>query len=671
MPSQKLKGFTFDARPDRIDYRDREYQPALVSLPDHYPEADFIAKELPGYTKSLILNQGREGSCTGFGLAAVINYLLWRKNREARLRTEAVSAAMLYQLARIYDEWPGEDYEGSSCRGAMKGWHKHGACLAKHWPYKAGKKLKPAPDWSRDAALRPLGAYYRINKDSVADMQAAINEVGAIYCSAIVHSGWFVDKSDKGLPVIQQTGKTSGGHAFALVGYEPRGFIVQNSWGPNWGFHGFALLPYGDWIQNGSDAWVAVLGAPMTVIDTRRSYSSSSLEDHVSGKTQWFWNSNSSGEPKRYANPKVEPCSEDHAYEHSIVLGNDGRPLNRFADLPSAHEAVKEACFTLPLEWLRKQATPRIAIYAHGGLNEERASVTRVPIFITWKTGFGESVSGIIKDAVAQYMPGRSEVRAEGFMDWAKERLRQLKDAKNRVVELACEKVLVKAIWAQMKQNADASCGPDAGLSLLAAHLAQLTKQLPKLEVHLVGHSAGSIILGHFLDRLRRKKLKATTCSLYAPACTVEFALDKYVGALRKRVLRKQGLHFDILSDERERADSVGPYGKSLLYLVSRALETVHKKALLGMAAAWSEKEESEDVWHSGEKPFVRAWRKAASDFPLRIHTKSRAMISTGTKKIPIGHGSFDNDVDVVEKTLVRIRNGRALSTRVERLDDF
>lgn len=29
-------------------------------------------------------------------------------------------------MARRYGEWPGENYEGSSARGAMKGWHQHG-----------------------------------------------------------------------------------------------------------------------------------------------------------------------------------------------------------------------------------------------------------------------------------------------------------------------------------------------------------------------------------------------------------------------------------------------------------------------------------------------------------------------------------------------------------------
>ena len=80
-PINVYKERTFDARPDRIDLRDREYQPPLISLPEQYPPAEFIQSYFPDYAKQseLILDQGLEGACTGFGLAAVINYLNWKK----------------------------------------------------------------------------------------------------------------------------------------------------------------------------------------------------------------------------------------------------------------------------------------------------------------------------------------------------------------------------------------------------------------------------------------------------------------------------------------------------------------------------------------------------------------------------------------------------------------
>lgn len=166
-----------DVRPDRVDLRDREYQPALKSLDPVYPTAGVMARFLPMY-QPLVLDQGQEGACTGFGLAAVVNYIQWSRSwREALAATPGeepsqpqmitgASPQMLYHLARLYDEWPGEDYDGFSCRGAMKGWHRHGVCSNDLWPYfnSSGKAafIDPKPGWQEDAASRPLGAYYRI-----------------------------------------------------------------------------------------------------------------------------------------------------------------------------------------------------------------------------------------------------------------------------------------------------------------------------------------------------------------------------------------------------------------------------------------------------------------------------------------------------------------------------
>ncbi len=130
MPRKTMKigsqAIGLDARPDRLDLRDRVYQPPLGNLPSEYPSDAEVKKLLPAYAKAkLILNQGSEGACTGFGLAAAINYQHFvRAAAAGGTAAEAIriaSPAMLYRLARLYDEWPGEDYEGSSCRGALKG----------------------------------------------------------------------------------------------------------------------------------------------------------------------------------------------------------------------------------------------------------------------------------------------------------------------------------------------------------------------------------------------------------------------------------------------------------------------------------------------------------------------------------------------------------------------
>jgi hypothetical protein len=115
---------------DPLDLRDLMYEGSLVELPrwiDNHGKVPFL------------LDQGNEGACTGFGLAAVVNYLMHnRAGAEFLVEDEGASARMLYETAKRYDEWEGANYDGSSIRGAMKGWHKHGVCSEKTWPYKKG-----------------------------------------------------------------------------------------------------------------------------------------------------------------------------------------------------------------------------------------------------------------------------------------------------------------------------------------------------------------------------------------------------------------------------------------------------------------------------------------------------------------------------------------------------
>jgi hypothetical protein len=50
--------------------------------------------------------------------------------------------------------------------------------------------LRPAEGCDVDALARPLRVYYRIECKSVVDVQAAIQQIGAIYVSARAHDGW-------------------------------------------------------------------------------------------------------------------------------------------------------------------------------------------------------------------------------------------------------------------------------------------------------------------------------------------------------------------------------------------------------------------------------------------------------------------------------------------------
>ena len=243
------------------------------------------------------------------------------------------------------------------------------------------------------------------------------------------------------------------------------------------------------------------------------------------------------------------------------------------------------------------------------------------------------------------------------------------KEAKDRAIEAACQNLLVKAVWSEMKQNARAAAKlKTPTLGLVADSLLSLRAQYPNMEIHFMGHSAGSILLGYFLDMFVERVMRVDSCTLFAPACTVRFALNHYKPAIEARgVLRKSDLRIEVLDDAVELADSVGPYGKSLLYLVSRALEDYHKTPLWGMANAWNSRRN--DTWHPDLEDTVKEWQKfwGRGAKPL-LHSGTH--VSDGVQEIPLAHGSFDNDVDTIARALKRIL-GKNLKFSIENLQGF
>ena len=181
------------------------FEPTLVEVPTRIDLDDYLQHQSP------ILNQGTEGACTGFGLATVANYLL--RKRKVVPDSTPVSQRMLYEMAKRYDEWPGEDYQGSSARGAMKGWHKHGVCSAEIWPYTPGEKdTQLTQPRTNDAAKRPLGAYYRVNHKDLVAMHSALSEVGVLFATGWAHSMWFTPDKRGMIPYKKDVALT-GGHA--------------------------------------------------------------------------------------------------------------------------------------------------------------------------------------------------------------------------------------------------------------------------------------------------------------------------------------------------------------------------------------------------------------------------------------------------------------------------
>jgi len=236
-----------NARRDAPDHRDVAYAPKQVGVPAEAPLDRYSALGLP------VHDQGDEFSCTGFGLAAVVDHALLRHGMTELSRP--ASPRMLYEMARRYDGVADPDHKGSTPRGALKGWRKHGVCGWDLWPYVADKVDRElSPERAFDARRRPLGSYWRIPGENLALLRAAIWREGIVYVTADVHQGWHKVGGDG---VIPYPAEPLGTHAFALVGYDADGFWLQNSKGVGWGKGGYGYVSQADWLANGQDAWVA------------------------------------------------------------------------------------------------------------------------------------------------------------------------------------------------------------------------------------------------------------------------------------------------------------------------------------------------------------------------------------------------------------------------------
>ncbi len=92
----------------------------------------------------------------------------------------------------------------------------------------------------------------------------------------------------------------------------------------------------------------------------------------------------------------------------------------------------------------------------------------------------------------------------------------------------------------------------------------------------------------------------------------------------------------------------MGPYGKSLLYLVSRALEDVHKMPLLGLENAWGDGQLG--YWNKPVRKDIEDWTAFAGT--LRPRVLSDEKVNDGQGLIDSAHGAFDNDVEVVGRAI-------------------
>jgi hypothetical protein len=644
----QVAGHTFhtNAVPDAFDALDLVYRPKLQMLPD----------QLDQRAGQVILDQSGE-SCTGNAVAGLINSLYSTLppgpapvHGAPRATTRTVSPYMLYWLARRYDEYPGTADVGSSLRAALKGWYYHGVCAARLWKHDEPDPEQKMLDASflADCLKTPLGAYYRVNARRIDDLQSALTELNGIVVSASIHRGWLKPKEeDHGGQtgwVIRKDGEQIGGHAFLIAGYNEIGFLVQNSWGRRWGRHGYATLPYDDWLDNAYDAWVARPGVPETGVHQERRVVVPSGAGFVTG-----------------VGPNLARLS---SYAINVTAGGKMSPKGAATSSPLQIRTMTQTMGADLESWAGQGYPRRLVVYAHGGLVGEAGGIAIAdrmidwwranhlyPIHVIWESDAMTTILSYLDGIVAKLPFG-------GIRDG-------IYEAIDRGIEAAGRNI--QSLWAEMKTNALLASSPrlpgtlddDApGFTYFVDQLQAYATAHPDLEVHLVGHSAGSVMLAGAVDCLVAAGIPIRSMQLMGGAISIdEFqreVLGNLAGAANPGGMLKWFTAYDL--DDKHELDDVCPgpplpavYHKSLLYFVARSLEpapNAFEEAMVGL-------------YRSATGPMPSNGAQTLVDLiggPANLveaPTADSAPLDSRSKAL--GHGDFDDDEQTMTSVLLRI----------------
>ena len=166
------------------------------------------------WQEGIVLDQGAEGACVGFAWTGELLAEPEAPKTQPSFEYANSLAISFYNEAKRIDEWPGENYEGTSVLAGAKIMQKAGFIGEYRWCF------------------------------GIDDVRDAVISEGPV----VIGIPWF-DGMYETLPggLVRLSGQPTGGHAILLTGYHPgmrfgnvreEVFRWRNSWGSDYGVGG-------------------------------------------------------------------------------------------------------------------------------------------------------------------------------------------------------------------------------------------------------------------------------------------------------------------------------------------------------------------------------------------------------------------------------------------------
>ena len=224
--------------PDLPDQRDHLYAAPGIWLAQLPPTTNLR------HLCPTVYDQGNLGSCTANAIAAAIEF---DQMKEGLPDVFTPSRLFIYYNERAMEGTAGSD-SGAQIRDGIKSVGQKGDCPEREWPYIISKFAeKPTASCYKDAIRHRAVSYQRVAQNLNQMKGCLASGYPFLFGFSVYES--FMDSS------VGKTGHASmpspaerciGGHAVLAVGYDDdkKWFLVRNSWGSQWGMHGYFTLPY-------------------------------------------------------------------------------------------------------------------------------------------------------------------------------------------------------------------------------------------------------------------------------------------------------------------------------------------------------------------------------------------------------------------------------------------